>query len=262
VKSRGTAPEVRRDNDKSVAWDGPFVVMVNTFSASASEIMAAAMQDYKRAIILGTGTTHGKGTVQQFIELKRTMRDPNAPDMGSVKLTLQKFYRINGDATQIKGVIADINLPDNYSYIKTGENEDKYALPFDRIEPAEYAASSGYIRDMAKIKARSNERTAVKNEITLLEENARRWQAQREKSSFDLNITKYRTEEKSKLEASKKYDELFKPIEELTIKVPKVDQAAMKGDESKTARSKDWQTALKKDLYLFEALQICEDLMN
>jgi carboxyl-terminal processing protease len=262
VKSRGTAPEVRRDNDKSVAWDGPFVVMVNTFSASASEIMAAAMQDYKRAVILGTGTTHGKGTVQQFIELKRTMRDPNAPDMGSVKLTLQKFYRINGDATQIKGVIADINLPDNYSYIKTGENEDKHALPFDRIEPADYAASKGHIKNMAKIKARSNERTAVKNEITLLEENARRWQEQREKNSFDLNINKYRAEEKLKSEASKKYDELFTPIDELVIMVPKADQTAMKGDVARTARSKDWQTALKKDLYLFEALQICEDLMN
>jgi carboxyl-terminal processing protease len=224
--------------------------------------MAAAMQDYKRALILGTGTTHGKGTVQQFIELKRTMRDPNAPDMGSVKLTMQKFYRINGDATQIKGVTADINLPDNYSYIKTGENEDKYTLPFDRIEKADYETSTKYIKDLSKIKDKSNERTKLNNEVTLLEENARRWQAQRDRTIFDLNMVKYRTDEKARSEASKKYDELFKPIEELVIIVPKADQEAMKGDEPKTARSKDWQTALKKDLYLFEALQICEDLMK
>jgi carboxyl-terminal processing protease len=261
VKSRGEAPYIMKDNNRDVTWDGALVIMVNSFSASASEIMAAAMQDYKRAIILGAGPTHGKGTVQRFVGLNETLRDRNAPDLGSVKLTVQKFYRINGDATQLKGVEADINMPDNYTYIKTGEKEDATAMPFDRIEKTNYTVDPKYIKDLKKIQKKSVERTGRKDEMILLEENARRWQKQNERTVYNLNIQKYRAEEKSNSEINKKYESLFKPIEEMEIRFVPADEKQMLSDESRKSRFNDWKNNLKKDLYLHEALQIAEDLM-
>jgi carboxyl-terminal processing protease len=261
VKSRGEAPYIMKDNNRDVTWDGALVIMVNSFSASASEIMAAAMQDYKRAVILGAGPTHGKGTVQRFIGLNETLRDRNAPDLGSVKLTVQKFYRINGDATQLKGVEADINMPDNYTYIKTGEKEDATAMPFDRIEKTNYTIDPKYIKDLKKIQKKSVERTGRKDEMILLDENARRWQKQNERTVYNLNIQKYRAEEKSNSEINKKYESLFKPIEEMEIRFVPADEKQMLSDESRKSRFNDWKNNLKKDLYLHEALQIAEDLM-
>jgi len=262
VKARGEAPYIMKDNNKSVTWDGALVIMVNSFSASASEIMAAAMQDYKRAVILGAGATHGKGTVQRFIELNQTIRDHNAPDLGSLKLTIQKFYRINGDATQLKGVESDINMPDNYTYIKTGEKEDAAAMPFDKIGKAPYKVENNYIKNLDQLKRNSIERTKLKDEIQLLDENAKRWQKQNEKKVFDLNMVSYRGEEKKNVEYNKKYEELFKPIDGFTVSFPKVDVNSAKDDEGKKARQTDWQNNLKKDLYLYEALQIIEDLLK
>jgi len=262
VKARGEAPYIMKDNNKSVTWDGALVIMVNSFSASASEIMAAAMQDYKRAVILGAGATHGKGTVQRFIELNQTIRDHNAPDLGSLKLTIQKFYRINGDATQLKGIESDINMPDNYTYIKTGEKEDAAAMPFDKIGKAPYKVENNYIKNLDQLKRNSIERTKLKDEIQLLDENAKRWQKQNEKKVFDLNMVSYRGEEKKNVEYNKKYEELFKPIDGFTVSFPKVDVNSAKDDEGKKARQTDWQNNLKKDLYLYEALQIIEDLLK
>lgn len=261
IKSRGEAPYIMKDNNRDVTWDGALVIMVNSFSASASEIMAAAMQDYKRAVILGAGPTHGKGTVQRFIGLNETLRDRNAPDLGSIKLTVQKFYRINGDATQLKGVVADISMPDNYTYIKTGEKEDESAMPFDRIEKTSYSIDPKYIKDLKKIQKKSMERTSKKDEMLLLEENARRWQKQNERTLYSLNLQKYREEEKANSEINKKYESLFKPIEDMEIRFAPADEKMMLTDESRKSRYNDWKNNLKKDLYLHEALQIAEDLM-
>ena len=121
VASNGDDPEVLSDKDDAVVWDGPLVILVNEISASASEILAAAMQDYKRAIIIGSKQTYGKGTVQNFIDLNRWLRKNDYGDMGSLKLTTQKFYRVNGGSTQLEGVKSDVVVPDRYSYIDIGE---------------------------------------------------------------------------------------------------------------------------------------------
>jgi carboxyl-terminal processing protease len=194
--------------------------------------------------------------------LNQTIRDNNAPDLGSLKLTIQKFYRINGDATQLKGVESDINMPDNYTYIKTGEKEDAAAMPFDRIEKAPYKVENQYIKNLDKLKKNSIERTKQKDEILLLEENAKRWQKQNEKTVFDLNMSTYRSEEKKNVEYNKRYEDLFKPIDDLVVTIPKVDVNSAKDDEGKKARQTDWQNNLKKDLYLYEAIQIIEDLLK
>ncbi|MEZ4792746.1 MAG: S41 family peptidase, partial [Gelidibacter sp.] len=121
VKTAGEDKEVLVDKDKSIVWDGPLVILVNELSASASEILAAAMQDYKRAIIIGSKQTYGKGTVQNVLDLNRMVRNNTNGDMGALKFTTQKFYRINGGSTQLEGVKSDVIVPDRYSYIDLGE---------------------------------------------------------------------------------------------------------------------------------------------
>ena len=138
VKSAGKSKEVLSDTDSKIQWDGPLVIMINNFSASASEILAAAIQDYNRGIIIGSTQSYGKGTVQNVIDLNQFVRNNSMGDLGAFKMTTQKFYRINGGSTQLKGVSSDDVMPDKYSYIKIGERDADNAMPWDKIDPAPY----------------------------------------------------------------------------------------------------------------------------
>ncbi|HEU0136013.1 MAG TPA: carboxy terminal-processing peptidase, partial [Flavobacterium sp.] len=138
IKSAGKKKEVLFDRDNKVEWDGPLVVMVNSFSASASEILAAAIQDYKRGVVLGSKQTYGKGTVQNVIDLNQFLRSSDLGDLGALKTTTQKFYRINGGSTQLEGVRSDVAMPDRYSYVKMGERDIENAMPWDKIDAAEF----------------------------------------------------------------------------------------------------------------------------
>ena len=138
VRSTGYDSEVLRDRDPSIIWDGALVILVNEFSASASEILAAAMQDYKRAVIIGSKQTYGKGTVQNIIDLNKMIKNNTNGDMGALKFTTQKYYRINGGSTQLEGVKSDIVLPNRYTYMDMGEKDQDNPLPWDEIQPATY----------------------------------------------------------------------------------------------------------------------------
>src|SRR5688572_22847516 len=160
VKDREGRPTVMRDKDGSVLYDGPLAVMVNEFSASASEIFAAAIQDYGRGVVIGSSSTYGKGTVQRSIGLDPENFLSNNSELGSLKLTLQKFYRINGGSTQLKGVVPDIVIPDKYEYLKFREKDNANALQWDEIEEAKGFKKweGGY--DLQTIKNLSNARIA------------------------------------------------------------------------------------------------------
>ena len=137
VRSAAGRKEVLYDRDPKVAWDGPLVIMTNEFSASASEILAAAMQDHKRAVIVGGKQTYGKGTVQNVIDLNQFVRGSSVGDLGALKNTTQKFYRINGGSTQLEGVKSDVVMPDKYAYLKMGERDIDNAMPWDKVDPAQ-----------------------------------------------------------------------------------------------------------------------------
>lgn len=155
AKSRYVQPKVLADDDNSIKYDGPLVIMVNKFSASASEILAAAMQDYNRALIVGSSSSYGKGTVQRFLEIDRYLTKENSDlaPLGDMKITIQKFYRINGGATQLKGVIPDIVFPDKYEYLNLGEGEQDYPMQWDEIAPVSYTVWDKPIDKKKVIKA-------------------------------------------------------------------------------------------------------------
>lgn len=262
VKSKTGIPQVMDDTDPSVVYDGPLTIMVNSNSASASEIMAAAIQDYKRGIIVGTSpSTFGKGTVQRFFNLDDYLpaQYANIKPLGQVKITTQKFYRINGGATQLKGVIPDIILPDPYYLLDQGEKEQDYPMTWDEIAPAIYQPlNTTYSVD--KLKANSEARLKKNAGFTILENAAKRLKKQKDSTIVSLNFDKYISEQKRFKAESKKMEDLDKEIPGIEIAALKTDAIAIAADTAKATKAKDWYKSLKKDLYLNETISIMNDM--
>ncbi|MEW6467463.1 MAG: carboxy terminal-processing peptidase [Bacteroidota bacterium] len=261
VKQKDFPPVAYSDKDPAVIYDGPLMVMVNENSASASEIMAAAIQDYKRGVVIGSNTTFGKGTVQQFMDLDEYVlpQFDTLKPLGQVKLTIQKFYRINGGTTQLKGVVPDITLPDILRYLEYGEKELEYPMPYDGIKAANYDRWNKKI-DLGKLAKNSQARVNKNEFFKFIEQTAKELKADRDNSKVPLQLSKYREENKKRKENGKKFEELQKEIPDMKVSNTLVDQKIIEADTVKSARNKDWLKNLKKDQYLYESMKVMEEL--
>jgi carboxyl-terminal processing protease len=260
VKDRDGKPSVLRDKDKGVLYDGPLAVMVNEFSASASEIFAAAIQDYNRGVIIGSTSTYGKGTVQRNIGLDPASGFSSSnSDLGTVKLTLQKFYRINGGSTQLKGVQSDIVLPDNLENLKVRERDNENALKWDEIAKAPYATwKSGY--DIKSIESLSKERVANSTVFQSIKQNSE-WIAKQNDREYSLKLDTYRKEQKQISATIKQNEGLLKLTDSLDISFAPQDLNKYDGDKDKQARYNQWLKNLSKDIYLDQAVKTMNDMI-
>ncbi len=259
VRSNGKRKDVYDDKDERIQWDGPLVILVNELSASASEILAAAMQDYKRAIVIGSKQTFGKGTVQNVIPLDNIVRSNEHGDLGAIKLTTQKFYRINGGSTQLEGVKSDVVVPDRYSYIDLGERDQENPLKWDEIEPANYEVWDGYI-DYEQTIANSKRRMAKNPQIKLIEENAQWLKEEQDETEISLNYEVYKNEEKKDKEKSKYFKTLSDYDSHLTFKSLKYEQELFTKDSVLRQKRDRWHQDLAKDVYVEEAINVLQDL--
>jgi carboxyl-terminal processing protease len=257
VKSTGGAKDILRDEDPSIVWDGSLVIMVNEFSASASEILAAALQDYKRAIILGSKQTFGKGTVQNVIDLNRIISGGTHGDLGAVKITTDKFYRINGGSTQLEGVRSDIILKNQYSYIDMGEKDQENPLTWDSIEPASYKQWGNQANYQYALSQSAN-RLKDNPYMQLVEQQARRIEAQQDDYLYTLNYEDYLTEQETNKKISDKFSVLKDYKSDLTFEW--VQDSGVLTDEVVKERKDRWVETLQKDFYISEAVSILEDL--
>jgi carboxyl-terminal processing protease len=265
VKDREGNPNVLRDRDRSVLYDGPLAVMVNEFSASASEIFAAAIQDYKRGVIIGSSSTYGKGTVQRNIGLDGTATGPltalNATEqLGTVKLTLQKFYRINGGSTQLRGVVPDIVIPDQYEYLKYREKDNPDALPWDEIQKATYNQAKLYY-DPNAVKSAAENRVNTSPSFVTIKETSQALAKINDKE-YSLNLVKYKAEQKEIKNTIKKIDEINKNPKELQLSLIPTDEKRLEVDNDKLERRKQWLKSLSKDIYLGESVNIMNDMIT
>jgi carboxyl-terminal processing protease len=262
VKDREGQPQVMRDKDGGVLYDGPLAVMVNEFSASASEIFAAAIQDYDRGVVIGSTSTYGKGTVQRPIGL-----DPSSnflstnSDLGSLKLTLQKFYRISGGSTQLKGVVPDLVIPDYYEYLKLRERDNTNALPYDEIAKATYKVwQPGY--DLQAIKSLGAARIANDSVFRLIKQRTDLLAKQDDKE-YPLQIDQFKKEQKTTREAVKEIEKLVKADKNIQVSFLKQDEDRyVSADKDKTERYKQWLSNVGKDIYVDQAVKVMNDILN
>ena len=257
VKYKNDKPIVQKDRNKSILWNGPLVVLTNELSASASEIFAAAMQDYKRAIIIGSKQTFGKGTVQSVLDLNRYSN--YSGDLGGLNMTIQKFYRINGGSTQLEGIKPDIVLPSRFTYMNVGEKDYDNPLPWDQIKKANYDLWDNY-SNFDKVVNNSIERINENSTFLLIDENAKWLKKGRDDNTVYLEFDQYSTDLKKHNKESKKFKELSKYETNLTFRSPKYELPMIALDSLLGQKRTAWHKNLAKDIYIEEGLNVLGEL--
>lgn len=257
VKAPEREPEILPDPDKKVQYDGPLVVMINNFSASASEIFAAAIQDYKRGIVVGSKHSYGKGTVQNVIDLNQFIRGNSYGDLGALKTTIQKFYRINGGSTQREGVLSDIIFPDRYTYLDMGERDEESALPWDKIAPAKYEPLP---INYDQIIANSKKRIASNNYFNLIDENAKWIFERKDENTFSLNLNQFKKEMALSDAKIKKFKAISDYNNKLKFNSLPNEIALFEKDSLLKQKRERWHEDLQKDLYIEETLNVIAEI--
>ncbi|GIV28597.1 MAG: tail-specific protease [Bacteroidia bacterium] len=257
VRGKMNYINIFKDKYSDVVWNGPLSIIINYSSASASEIVSAALQDYKRALIVGTNS-YGKGTVQSFVDLDYFVMpqfDSIRPT-GSVKITMQKFYRINGDATQLKGVEPDIKFPNVYEYNDDiGEKELDYPMPFDKITPvSNYTTFNIISYDKLKKAAEQNIKSnpAFKN----IQKQAEEYRKRKLNSKINLQKDKFFAYQESIRKQNKEFEDNKIKFDNFKVIIPEENKVKFDIDTAKAGRETRWAKNLEKDAYIFETSRL------
>ena len=258
VKSFGDRKQVVYDKDPSIFWDGPMVVLVNQMSASASEILAAALQDYNRAVIVGSTQSFGKGTVQNVIDLNRFLSNSQF-DLGALKITTDKFYRINGGSVQVEGVKSDITIPNRLSFIPIGENDEKNPLKWDQIDSANYEKWNGYYNLNEVINSGNDQ--IKKNKFALLVKENAKWIASKQNpKSLTLNYIDYKKSQEDDKNYLTKFEGIKNYKNDLEFEFITNEEDAIENSKEILERRKRWKKGLQSDFQLNEGLKVLENL--
>ena len=258
VKYRGEKPRVQSDTDSKIQWNGPLVVLVNELSASASEIFAAAMQDYNRAVIIGGNQTYGKGTVQQVLPINQ-FYPKYKKDLGFLKMTIQKFYRVNGGSTQKEGVYSDIAMPSRYSYMKYGERDMDGALAWDKVDRAKYTQTNSY-ENFSDVVNQSKERIIQNPDFTLINNYAKWLKEGQDNTTYSLNFKQFTKDNKKYKKSGEKYKSVFKFKSDLKFVSPKSELPLIESAVINKDKRMAWHQNLSKDIYVNEALNVLSQL--
>tara|TARA_B110000003_G_scaffold136321_1_gene138127 strand:+ start:719 stop:1483 length:765 start_codon:yes stop_codon:yes gene_type:complete len=236
----------------------PLVILVNQMSASASEIMAAALQDYERAVVIGSDNTFGKGTVQNVLDLNRFLSNSDF-DLGALKITTEKFYRINGGSVQLKGVESDIVTPNTYSHIEIGEADEKNPLKWDQIDKAQFRKWNGYYNLESVIN--DSKLRISKNELfNLIDQNAKWFSERRKNKSYSLNYNTFKNEQNNNKLKLKKFDRIKDYNNNLNFDLLSDQSSKIKDSEEYKENRKRWHNRLKSDIYINESINVLLNL--
>ena len=253
VKSIGNRKKVLYDRDPQVYWDGPLVLLINEMSASASEIISAALQDYNRAIIIGSEKSFGKGTVQNIIDLNRFISNTDY-DMGALKVTTDIFYRINGESVQLEGVQSDIIIPDSYMHIFNGERDEKNPIKWDKIGPATYTKWNKYTNKFNYVKNQINKKLNQNEIINNIYDRAEWIKKQQNLKSIPLNIVKYRQYQKTQKQKASQFDNISQYKNELSFKMLETEKSFINANKELFEARTKWHQILSKDIFIDQAV--------
>jgi len=258
VKSSLEETKVLADRDGKVTYEGPLVIMVNEFSASASEILAAAIQDYGRGVVVGSKTTFGKGTVQNILSLDRAVRNPDLKPMGALKLTIQKYYRIDGGTTQLKGVIPELILPDAYMDIEYGEKEQRHPLEYDEIEPANFERSDRWATNYGSAINQIKEELKSYTLLDSIRLHAAFMAETRTKTEIQLDLASYTLNQKERDTKSKAFRNIYKLKDAFPVDFIAADLEEIESDQDKKKELEKWHKNLGRDVYLYWAKELVQ----
>ena len=253
VKSIGNRKKVLYDRDPQVYWDGPLVLLINEMSASASEIISAALQDYNRAIIIGSEKSFGKGTVQNIVDLNRFISNTDY-DMGALKVTTDIFYRINGESVQLEGVQSDIIIPDSYMYIFNGERDEKNPIKWDKIGPATYTKWNKYSDKFNYVKDQINKKLDQNKLINNIYDRAEWIRNQQNQKNVPLNIIEYKKYQKNQKQKASQFDNISKYQNELSFKLLKAEMPFINANRELFEARAKWHESLSKDIFIDQAV--------
>lgn len=262
VRDKEGKSSALNDKNAGAIYDGPLAVMVNELSASASEIFAAAIQDYKRGIIIGSSSTYGKGTVQKTVPFGKPIDfSSGRTEYGAVKLTFQKYYRINGGSVQLKGVTPDVVLPDAYEFYKIREKDNAASLPWDEITKVPYNTWNN--ADLSSVVKIENEKIAQNKSLNLLRDNLS-WLSKNAEMPVNLNMQKYKDMQKQIKATVSQNNSLLKIKEEMAVDVIKVDYDKFykNPDKVKGERYQAWLKSIKTDMYVDETVKMISSLIH
>lgn len=263
VKDSTGEEQVLQDPDSGIIYSGPVVVLVNSFSASASEIVAAALQDYNRAVIVGSSSTFGKGTVQAMLDLDSQLSrgEASLKPLGSLKLTIQKFYRINGGSTQSRGVSSNVVLPDIYSTAAIGEKSLDYSLPWDTMSPVKYKKWDGRKPNMAALKQKSGQRISANKYFKRLNDKIAEWKTKQGETVESLKFTKLLDKQAELKSDTTELEKLQPDQPDIKVSSPKADLKNVKTNADTAKKATEWYKQLNRDAYVNEAMYILKDMM-
>ena len=253
VKSIGNRKKVLYDRDPKVYWDGPLVLLINEMSASASEIISAALQDYNRAIIIGSEKSFGKGTVQNIIDLNRFISNTDY-DMGALKVTTDIFYRINGESVQLEGVQSDIIIPDSYMYIFNGERDEKNPIKWDKIGPTNYTKWNKYGDKFDYVKDQINKKLNQNKLINNIYNRAEWIRNQQSQKNIPLNISKYKQYQKNQKQKASQFENISKYQNELSFNLLKAEKTFIIANKELFEARTKWHESLSKDIFIDQAV--------
>lgn len=260
VKNSNGAERILGDDDPGVLWEGPLVVLVNKFSASASEIVAGALQDYGRAVVMGGAHTHGKGTVQTIVDLNENiplLHLRKYEDLGALKVMIQKFYRVTGGSTQYKGIEPDIVLPSLLEHIESGERYLEHSLPWDSIDAVEYDTAPRTF-DLDALRKMSLDRVRADEGFQAIRAEVRKAVERSEATLVSMDIDDMRDKREEARQAREKLGEFYSKYRE--------DEENSDTDGSDEAtpeqRKAEWLKEAKEDPYVREAGRVVMDILN
>tara|TARA_B100001093_G_scaffold516825_1_gene596609 strand:- start:115 stop:2214 length:2100 start_codon:yes stop_codon:yes gene_type:complete len=253
VKSIGNRKKILYDRDAQVYWNGPLVVLINEMSASASEIISAALQDYNRAIIIGSEKSFGKGTVQNIVDLNRFISNSDY-DMGAIKVTTDIFYRINGESVQLEGVESDIVIPDSYMYLFNGERDEKNPLKWDKIGPATYTKWNKYDDKFKYATDQMNKKLNQNNIINDIYERANWIKSQQNISNIPLNLVKYKKYQKDQKIKASQFDKISSYENQLSFNFLETEKTFIKANKELFEARLKWHKNLSKDIFIDQAV--------
>jgi len=261
VKSIGNRKKVLYDRDPQVYWDGPLVLLINEMSASASEIISAALQDYNRAIIIGSEKSFGKGTVQNIVDLNRFISNTDY-DMGALKVTTDIFYRINGESVQLEGVQSDIIIPDSYMYIFNGERDEKNPIKWDKIGPATYTKWNKYSDKFNYVKDQINKKLDQNKLINNIYDRAEWIRNQQNQKNVPLNIVEYKNYQKNQKQKASQFDDISKYQNELSFNLLKTEKTFINANKELFEARAKWHESLSKDIFIDQAVNALDLIDN